>query len=176
VALLKVALLGHPALRQKARLLEPQEMQTPRLQKLIDDMVDTMREYDGVGLAAPQVHESVNLLVLEVQANPRYPDALQVPLMILGNVQFKSRSREQEEDWEGCLSLPDLRGKVKRHRTVDVSAIDRTGKPLAFKASGFLARVIQHEADHLEGKVFLDRMEDFSTLTYLKEMERYHRE
>ena len=168
MSLLKVAHLGHPVLRQKARKLEPEEIKSPRIQKLIDDMVETMREYDGVGLAAPQVHESIRLLVLEVKGNPRYPGAMNIPLMVLGNVQFKPIGKEQEADWEGCLSIPDMRGQVRRHRSIEVEALDRAGKPLKFKASGFLARIIQHENDHLDGKVFLDRVESHHAVSRRK--------
>jgi peptide deformylase len=174
MSLLKVAHLGNPILRQKSRMLEPEEIKSPRIQKLIDDMIETMREYDGVGLAAPQVHESVNILVLEVKGNPRYPDALNIPLTVFANLRFVSRSKDKELDWEGCLSVPDLRGQVNRPRSVEIEALDRNGKRINLKASGFLARIIQHEADHLDGKVFLDQMDDFSSLTFLKEFERFH--
>lgn len=132
-----------------------------------------MREYDGVGLAAVQVHEAEQIAVLEVTDNPRYPQKPKVPLSVLVNPKITPLSEDKEEDWEGCLSIPDLRGQVSRHKNIRLQAWDRHGKELDFVACGFHARVIQHEWDHLHGKVFLDRMVDFSTLTYLQEWQRY---
>jgi peptide deformylase len=132
-----------------------------------------MKEYDGVGLAADQVHESKQVAVLEVADNPRYPNKPQVPLTVLINPKITPLSNETEEDWEGCLSIPDLRGKVPRYRRIRVEARDRNGNPLDFIANDFHARVIQHEYDHLNGKVYLDRMRDLSTLSFLQEFARY---
>ncbi len=173
MSILKVARLGNPVLRRIAEDLPPDLLSTPQLQKLIDDMIETMKEYDGVGLAAVQVHESKKIAVLEVADNPRYPDKPKVPLTVLINPQITPLSDEMEEDWEGCLSIPELRGKVPRYQSIRVQARDREGKELSFLASGFHARVIQHEWDHLHGKVFLDRMRDLSTLTCLQELARY---
>lgn len=136
-------------------------------------MIVTMKEYDGVGLAAVQVHEPKQLAVLEVADNPRYPEKPGVPLSVLVNPKIAPVSEEVEEDWEGCLSITELRGKVPRYKSIRVQTLDQNGKELDFIASGFHARVIQHEWDHLQGKVFLDRMRDFSTLTHLKEYGRY---
>ena len=173
MSILKVARLGHPVLRTGAEDLPLDRLSSPLTQKLIDDMIETMKEYDGVGLAAVQVHESKKIAVLEVADNPRYPDKPKVPLAVLINPQITPLSDEMEEDWEGCLSIPELRGKVPRYKSIRVQARDRDGKELDFVASGFHARVIQHEWDHLHGKVFLDRMRDLSTLTYLHELARY---
>jgi peptide deformylase len=173
MSILKVARLGNPVLRRVAENLSPDQLSSPLLQKLIDDMIETMREYDGVGLAAVQVHEPKQVAVLEVADNPRYPQKPSVPLSVLLNPKITPLSEETEEDWEGCLSIPELRGKVPRYKTIHVRARDREGKELDFAASGFHARVIQHEWDHLHGKVFLDRMRDLSTLTYLQEFARY---
>jgi len=173
MSILKVARLGNPVLRGVAEDVPPDLLSIPPLQKLIDDMIETMKEYDGVGLAAVQVHESKKIAVLEVADNPRYPDKQKVPLTVLINPQMTPLSDEMEEDWEGCLSIPELRGRVPRHRSIRVQARDRDGKELNFLASGFHARVIQHEWDHLHGKLFLDRMRDLSTLTYLQELARY---
>lgn len=173
MSILKVARLGHPVLRQVTANLSPHELQSPPMQKFIDDMIETMKEYDGVGLAADQVHESKQIAVLEVADNPRYPNKPQVPLTVLINPKITPLSNETEEDWEGCLSIPDLRGKVPRYRRVRVEAWDRNGNPLDFIANDFHARVIQHEYDHLNGKVYLDRMRDLSTLSFLQEFARY---
>lgn len=173
MSILKVARLGNPVLRRVAEDLPLEQMGSAQIQKLIDDMIETMKEYDGVGLAAVQVHESKQVAVLEVADNPRYPQKPQVPLSVLINPKITPTSDEMEEDWEGCLSIIELRGKVPRYKSIRVQARDRTGKELEFVASGFHARVIQHEWDHLNGKVFLDRMRDLSTLTYLQEFARY---
>jgi peptide deformylase len=173
MSILKVTRLGHPVLRQITAAVALPDLQSPPRQKLIDDMIETMKEYDGVGLAADQVHESIQLAVLEVGENPRYPDKPKVPLTVLVNPQITSLSDEMEEDWEGCLSIPDLRGRVPRFKSIRVQALDRNGNALDFIANGFHARVIQHEFDHLNGKVYLDRMRDLSTLTFLQELARH---
>jgi len=173
MSILKVARLGNPVLRGTAEEIPLERIRSREFQKFIDDMIETMKEYDGVGLAAVQVHESKQVAVLEVADNPRYPQKPRVPLSVLINPQITPLSQEMEEDWEGCLSITELRGKVPRYRSIRVQARDRNGDELDFVASGFHARVIQHEWDHLNGKVFLDRMRDLSTLTYLQEFARY---
>ena len=173
MSILKVSRLGHPVLRQVTQDVSPRELESPALQKFIDDMIETMKEYDGVGLAADQVHESKQIAVLEVADNPRYPQKPNVPLTVLINPKITPLSEEIEDDWEGCLSVPDLRGRVPRYKSIRVQAWDRSGNELDFVAEDFHARVIQHEFDHLHGKVYLDRMRDFSTLTFLQEFARY---
>lgn len=173
MAILKVARLGHPVLRLVAEPLSTAELQSAVCQKFIDDMIVTMREYDGVGLAADQVHESKQIAVLEVADNPRYPEKPKVPLTVLINPKITPLTQETEDDWEGCLSIPDLRGKVPRYKSIHVQALGRDGKELDFIANDFHARVIQHEWDHLNGKVYLDRMRDLSTLAFLTEFARY---
>jgi peptide deformylase len=173
MSILKVARLGHPVLRRIAAPVSLREIPASGFQKFIDDMIETMREYDGVGLAADQVHESKQIAVLEVAENPRYPDKPKVPLTVLINPKISPLTEEMEEDWEGCLSIPELRGRVPRYKTIRVQAWDRNGKDLEFSADDFHARVIQHEWDHLNGKVYLDRMGDLSTLTFLTELARY---
>jgi peptide deformylase len=171
--ILKVARLGHPVLRQVARDLSREEIASPEIQRLADDMIETMREYDGVGLAAPQVHQSVRLLVMEVKGNPRYPEAPSIPLTVLFNVHFEGVGDEKVSDWEGCLSVPGMRGRVPRFTRITGRAVDRAGNPVAFEAEGWLARVMQHEGDHLDGKVYLDRMTDLSSLSFLEEFQRH---
>src|SRR5262245_31745763 len=134
MAILKVARLGHPVLREITADLSQRELQSAATQKFIDDMVETMKEYDGVGLAADQVHESKQVAVLEVANNPRYPGKPQVPLTVLVNPKITPVSDETEEDWEGCLSIPDLRGRVPRYKRIRVEAWDRHGEPLDFIA------------------------------------------
>jgi len=173
MSILKVTRLGHPVLRQVAEDIAVDELKSAALQKFIDDMIETMKEYEGVGLAADQVFTSKQIAVLEVADNPRYPEKPQVPLTVLVNPKITPLSDEMAEDWEGCLSIPDLRGRVPRYKSIRVQALDRNGEALEFIAENFHARVIQHEFDHLNGKVYLDRMRDFSTLTFLQEFARY---
>lgn len=173
MAILKVARLGHPVLRKVAAPVDPSEIRSAETQRLIDDMVETMREYNGAGLAATQVHVPKQICVIEVHRNPRYPQAPEIPLTVLINPRWTPLTEEVEEDWEGCLSIPDMRGKVPRHTAVHLQGYDREGRPVDVTAKDFFARVIQHEADHLNGKVYLDRMRDLSTLTHLAEWTRY---
>src|SRR5438094_9792502 len=153
MSILKVARLGHPVLRQITATLSLQQLQSGEIQKFIDDMVETMKEYDGVGLAADQVHESKQIAVLEVADNPRYPEKPKIPLCILVNPKIAPLTYETEDDWEGCLSIPDLRGQVPRYKSSRVQALDREGKELDFVAHEFHASVIQHERSHLNAKV-----------------------
>ena len=173
MAVLKVAHLGHPILRQVAEPVSPEAIGAPEIQRLIDDMFETMDDHDGAGLAAPQVHVSRRIAIYGVDANPRYPDAEAVPLTVLINPKLTPLGEEQEEDWEGCLSVPDLRGKVPRFARVRVEAYGRDGERLRFEARDFHARVVQHECDHLDGKVYLDRMRSMETLSVLPEFQRY---
>lgn len=172
--LLKIARLGHPAIRGGAAPLSAEELAAPATQQLIDAMIATMRDADGVGIAAPQVHVPRRLIVIEVAAsNPRYPDEPAVPLMVVANPEISWASAQTEDGWEGCLSVPDLRGRVPRHAALEVRGLDRQGRPLQIRAQGFLARIVQHEIDHLDGKVYLDRMPDLATLSFLREWQRH---
>ena len=171
--ILKVARLGHPAIRGVARPVDPAAIPTPEFQRLLEDMVETMREYSGVGLAAPQVHLPLQIAVLEVENHPRYPDMPKVPLSFLINPVVTVSDSSKADEWEGCLSIPDMRGKVPRYRQLKVSALGREGEALDFIANDFHARVIQHETDHLKGEVYLDRMPDMKSLSHLLERQRY---
>ncbi len=173
MAVLKVARLGHPILRQVAEPVSPEAIRSPEIQRLLDDMLETMEDHDGAGLAAPQVHVSKRVVIYGVRQNPRYPEADEIPLTVLINPKIAPVGSEQEEDWEGCLSVPDLRGQVPRWTRIRVEAYGRDGKPLAITADGFHARVVQHECDHLDGKVYLDRMRSMETLSFLPEFHRY---
>jgi peptide deformylase len=173
MAILKVARLGHPILRRIAEPVSPEAIASPTIQRLVDDLIETMHEYDGAGLAAPQVHVSLQVVVFAVEGNPRYPDAPSIPLTVLVNPKVRALTERTEEDWEGCLSLPDLRGKVPRFTRVEVDAYDRSGKKLRFDAEGFHARVVQHECDHLLGKVFVDRMRSMDSLSFNRELARH---
>ena len=173
--LLNIARLGNPVLRRPAVELTPEELASPETQRLIDDMIDTMRDSEGVGLAAPQVHAGKRIILVEVRAGPaaRYPGEGTVPLTAVVNPRIVEHSPDTEEGWEGCLSIPDLRGQVPRWRSLRLRGLDRHGNPIEIEAAGFFARVIQHEVDHLDGIVFLDRMTDFSSLTHLKEFQKF---
>ncbi len=173
MAILKVAHMGHPVLRAKARPLEAAEIRSPGVQQLIDDMFETMAEYHGVGLAAPQVHKSVRLFVAGFPEPDDDDEEPEIPQMALINPEITIVGRETVEDWEGCLSIPDIRGRVPRSKQIAVRAYDRNGKRIELKVSNFTARVIQHETDHLDGVLFFDRMKSFETLTFLEEFGRY---
>jgi peptide deformylase len=175
MAILKVARIGHPVVRAATRPVPPRELAGAELQRLIDDMIETMHEYDGVGLAAPQVHVGIRLAVIEVP-----PDDEQgrqaVPLMVLVNPKVQVLDQEMVDGWEGCLSIPELRGVVPRARRLRLEATDRHGTAYALEASDFFARVIQHECDHLEGSVYIDRMAGLKTLSFIREFERFGQE
>jgi peptide deformylase len=173
MAILKVARLGHPVLRQRAEPVPPETIRSPEIQRLIDDMVETMREYDGAGLAANQVHTAKQIAVIEVLGNPRYPDAPSIPLMVVINPVLTPLTEEMEEGWEGCLSVPDMRGRVPRYTAVRLECYDRDGQRIDLIAKDFFARVLQHETDHLDGTVYLDRMRDLSSLSHIAEWQKY---
>ena len=175
MAALKVARLGNPILRQKSQPVDLQALQDPNseIQVFIDDMIDTMHKEGGVGLAAPQVSRSVQIVVLECVDNQRYPGKALIPLTVLVNPKITHYSEETVMGWESCLSLIDFRGCVSRSREVTLEAHDRTGKKSVIQAKGFLAIVLQHEIDHLNGVVFLDRMQDFTKLAYMEEYQTY---
>jgi peptide deformylase len=176
MSILKVARMGHPVLRARARAVDRREVKSPEFQKLIDDMLQTMREYHGVGLAGPQVHESVRVFVAAIGARERddhEEDERGPEPVVLINPEITVVDPEVVEDWEGCLSIPDIRGRVPRAKEIKVRALDRKGERVEFQARGFPARVIQHEYDHLDGVLFFDRMRAFDSLTFLDEYARY---
>ena len=168
MSILKVSRLGHPVLRMESKRVSPETLASPVIQTLIDDMMETMVEYIGVGLAAPQVHESLAIAVIESHGGRG-----DIPMTVIVNPEVTVLDEELIEDWEGCLSIPDFRGRVPRWRKLRVNALDRHGKKIQITAEGFFARVIQHEFDHLMGKVYLDRMPDLKTLSHLAEFQRY---
>ncbi len=162
-------------LRTKTRPVEKSDLKSIVVQRLIDDMIDTMVEYHGVGLAAPQVHEPLRLFVATLDADDQADGADEPepePIAII-NPEIAAVGTELVEDWEGCLSIPDIRGKVPRAHEIVVRALNRKGERIELRAHGFSARVIQHETDHLDGVLFFDRMRSFGTLTFLDEYSRY---
>jgi peptide deformylase len=173
MAILKVARLGHPVLREVAKPVDPRAIHTPQFQRFVDDMIETMREYDGAGLAANQVHTLLQVAVIEVLGNPRYPDVPAVPLMVLINPVVTPLTDETEEGWEGCLSVPDMRGMVPRFTAARLQCLDREGQLIDVVAKDFFARVCQHETDHLNGIVYLDRMRSLATLSHIAEWNKH---
>ena len=176
MAILKVARIGNPVVRARARDVDPAVIRTRDFQRFLDDMVETMHEYDGVGVAAPQVHVSLRVAVLKVPAGDGRGGRKDVPLTVLINPTVTPLSKKARLGVEGCLSVPDLRGLVPRFEKVRLDALGRDGKPYSVIASGFHARVIQHECDHLDGDVYLDRMLGMKTLGFLDEIQRFSEE
>jgi peptide deformylase len=172
MAVREIKLVPDPILRQKAKKVAKV---TPAVQKLIDDMTETMRDANGVGLAAPQVGILQRILVVEVKRDEQHPD-IQEGFYQLVNPEITGVSKELEEGREGCLSIPGYVGDLERHVAVEVKALDRHGKPIKIRAYGYLARVLQHEVDHLEGILYLDRLKSPDKLYELKEDERAPKE
>jgi len=175
MAILKVAHMGHPVLRAKALPVRPDQIATPEFQRLLDDMFETMAEYSGIGLAGPQVHTGLRVFVAGLRVADRI-EALHdddMPFVALINPEIVPTSDTLVEGWEGCLSIPDIRGRVPRATSIRVRAWDRTGRRIEIEASGLPARVIQHETDHLDGVLFFDRMTSFESLTYMDEYRRF---
>jgi peptide deformylase len=168
MAILKVARMGHPVLRQRARALTPTEVREAGIQRLIDDMMETMQEYSGIGLAAPQVHEGLRIFVAGLES-----EGGKLRVVPFVNPEIAPVGTAVDEDWEGCLSIPDIRGRVPRAHEVVIKSLDRRGKPQDMVLQGFPARVVQHETDHLDGILFFDRMRSFESLTFLEEFGRY---
>ena len=172
MSILKVARMGHPVLRQKARPIDRADLRSPVVQKLIDDMIETMIEYHGVGLAAPQIHEGLRLFVATLDHDNESSESPSAPIAII-NPEITPVGVAIEEDWEGCLSIPDIRGLVPRAAEIKLRAWSRDGERLELTARHYAARVIQHETDHLDGILFFDRMRSFDSLTFLDEYSRY---
>lgn len=160
--------MGNPLLLQRAK--EITEFNTPELYGLIQDMLDTMQAENGAGLAAPQIGVSSRLVIFGIDMNPRYPEAPVVPETVLINPTITPQENTMEEAWEGCLSLPGLRGLVPRYRHIKYAGFDAQGKPLEVEASDFHARVVQHECDHLDGVLYPQRMKDLKQFAYTEEL------
>ena len=171
MSILKIARMGHPALRAKARAIERGEIKGPIVQRLIDDLLETMIEYRGVGLAGPQVHVGLRVFVAALDAGEGEEPETD-PLAII-NPEIIPIGGDIVEDWEGCLSIPNIRGRVPRAREITLRAFDRKGERLEIHAHDFPARVILHETDHLDGILFFDRMRSLESLTFLDEYSRY---
>ena len=164
MAIRLVLKMGHPVLRQVATPV--QRFGTRELADLVADMDDTMRAMNGAGLAAPQIGVSLRVVVFEVRRNPRYPEAEEVPYTVLVNPELTPLDDEMEDGWEGCLSVPGLRGLVPRYRRLRYRGFDAHGLPIDRTVDGFHARVVQHEVDHLDGVLYPMRMRDLRDLGY----------
>jgi peptide deformylase len=169
--------IGHPVLRERAREVTPEQLRSDEVQRLIDDMIETMRAADGAGLAANQVAETLRIAVVEVRpGNPRYPYKPPVPLTVIVNPVIEPLDDEIEQINEGCLSVPNLRGEVPRHVTIRLRYTDREGADHDEVRRGLTAGTFQHELDHLNGTLFVDRVTDLSTLRTWEQFERFRRD
>jgi len=169
--------IGNPVLRQVARDLAPEEIRSEGLRQLITDMVDTMHHEQGIGIAAPQIGESVQAAIVEIDSgSPRYPDQEAFGLQVFLNPKVTVLDDAEQGFWEGCLSVPNLRGYVERPRHVRVEYTDLEGRQWAIEAEGFLATVLQHELDHLQGVLYVDRIRDMTKLATLEDYARYWRD
>ena len=169
MSLRKIAVLGHPILRQVAKSVDVAKISSPEIQNLVRDMAETMVEYNGRGLAAPQIHESLQITVILWDFNPKE----KASLSILINPVIKTLTQETSSNWEGCLSIPGMRVKVTRPNKISVKAFNAAAEELDFIAEGFMATVIQHECDHLMGKLYVDRMTDFTQFAFDREFLKY---
>ena len=176
MSLLKIAHIGHPVLRQTARTLTLEELASPKIQTFIDNLIETMRDANGAGLAATQVYETIQVCAIEVKDNPRYPYKPNIPLTILVNPEITVLSEEKFENFEGCLSVPNMRGRVMRHAEIRVNYLDRHGQAHEIEVRGITAGTYQHEVDHLLGTIFLDHVVDTKSLCTWIEFDRHHRE
>ena len=166
MAILKVAKLGSPILRKRASEIETHDLKKGRFRTFFEDMMETMIEYRGTGLAAPQVSTGLRVLLYEVHGEKRGKDVLEVPATLLVNPSFEVLDETEEEAFEACLSVPFLAAKVPRPKKIRVNAFDASGKQVSFVAEDFHARVVLHESDHLDGVVYLDRVRDRTSIRY----------
>lgn len=171
--ILRIATIGHPVLRQRAREVGRDELPQAPIQRLIDDMIATMRDADGAGLAAPQVHVLLRICVVEVE--PEDQPGPEAELMVLVNPRITPLGAARVESWEACLSVPGLHGRVRRPAAIRLEYVDRDGQTCVREARGFEAVVFQHECDHLDGQLYVDKA-DPRSLTTLENYRRYHAE
>jgi len=173
MSVLPVTKMGNPVLRLVCKPVKKSKIKSKKFQKFIDNMVATMRDENGAGIAAPQVDVKKRVFVMEVQENPRYPSKESFDLIVAINPELKPIGKKMVDSWEGCLSIPNIRGCLKRHAKVELTALDQNGKKYTQKLKGFAAVVAQHELDHLNGTLFIDRMQSMKTLTFQEEFEEY---
>lgn len=174
MAVRKIIRMGHPTLRKVARELSARELGSPEIARLLDDMIDTLNDSGGIGLAAPQVDESVRLAIIEIPGGAsRYGEIESMPLTVFANPKIEVVEPAAAGYWEGCLSVPGLRGYVERPQFIRVRYQDLRGTRHVLELKGFLATVLQHEFDHLDGKLYIDRMTDPTKLMFEEEYLRY---
>ena len=174
MAVRRIIRMGHPTLRNRARELTTEELASPAIRTLVDDMVDTLEDYGGIGLAAPQIDEPIRLAIIEVPGGPsRYGELDSVPLTVCVNPSIEVLDDALAGYWEGCLSVPGLRGYVERPQHIRVTYTDLDGESHTIEPEGFLATVYQHEFDHLDGHLYIDRMTDPTKLAFEQEYVRY---
>ncbi|HYC59420.1 MAG TPA: peptide deformylase [Thermoanaerobaculia bacterium] len=167
MSILKVARLGHPVLRQKASDVEVKDIKAGKFKALLEDMIETMHAYEGVGLAGPQVHLPLRVFVFEVQERvAKRRGVKQVNVGAIFNATYEPIGTDKITDWEGCLSVPFLGGETPRFQRVRLRGIDHDGDPVELEVEDFTARIFQHEIDHTNGNVYLDKMPDLTTLGY----------
>ncbi|MEZ4253797.1 MAG: peptide deformylase [Polyangiales bacterium] len=174
MAVLPIAQIGEPVLRERSRELTREELLAPTMQSFVDDLIETMRHAKGAGLAAPQVFRPIRVQAIEVGDNPRYPYKPKIPLTVLVNPKLTPLSAEIFQNYEGCLSVPNLRGVVPRFVGVRVEAWDRHGEALDYEVWGLSAGTYQHETDHLDGTIFVDRVTDPSTFATWETFRAHH--
>lgn len=175
MTVLDIVQIGAPVLRQTAAKVSPEALGSPKIQGFIDDLVETMRAANGAGLAAPQVDNPIAICAIEVGDNPRYPHKPKIPLTVLVNPEIEPIGPDVFDNYEGCLSVPNLRGIVQRHARVKVTALTRDGAPFEEAFAGFTAGTMQHEIDHLFGKIFVDHVKDPTTFATWDAYERFHK-
>lgn len=175
MAVLEIVRMGHPTLREVARPLTAEEIQSPGIMQLLEDMADTLHAVGGIGLAAPQVNRSIQLAIIEIgEISVRYGDQPPSPLTAYINPSITVLSPEEEGFWEGCLSIPGLRGYVERPQLIQVDYLDLQGEPNRIVLEGFLATVFQHEFDHLQGNLYIDHIKDTRLLSFEDEFVQFH--
>jgi len=170
----KIVHIGNPALRQIADEVKRDEIKSPEIQNLIDDLIETMRDANGAGLASTQIAVSKRICVIEVKKNPRYPYKPDIPLTVLINPKVTFLTEDRINVYEGCLSVPNMRGRVDRCPEILIEALDRNSDEVSFTSKGISAGTFQHELDHLDGLIYTDRMPDSSSLTSLEEFAEHY--
>jgi peptide deformylase len=175
MAVKEVIRMGHPVLRKVAETVKPEEIQTKEFKQLLQDMLDTMKEQKGIGIAAPQIAVSKQVALIEILSqSERYPEAEESELLVIINPVLTTLDETTQGFWEGCLSVPFLRGFVERPRKIKVDFLDINGNAQSLEIEGFLATVFQHELDHLFGKLYVDRITDTTKLAYQEEYIQFH--
>ena len=168
--------MGNPILRKRTQNITKDFLLTDKLGQLLEDLLDSMRHYGGIGIAAPQIGVDLQVAIIQLEGLNRYGEEINLPLTAFINPEIEVLTNEAQGFWEGCLSVPGLRGFVERPKKIKVSYLDRTGKSQELIAEGFLATVLQHELDHLNGILYIDRIKDPTLLSYQEEFEQFIKE